>query len=227
MKNKQQIILGTLILAIAIAVLVVVSFISQPQDIRSRAQVTDTTPTPTNSACQTPGGVQNVSIEYPNPKPDNSGFIFTEANCSWSQVSGAANYIVTVTEVDSGTKVKNNETVNSGTTKIIFPVTNGKTYKCDVTAANTCGTTGPIGTDTALCQTSVVASPAPTATPGPTSTPAPAAPTPTLAPTTQVIIPTNTPAPTMVPGNEVPVAIGITGAIVTIIGGALFLFAGL
>lgn len=231
MKNKQQIILGSLVLVIAISILVIVSFISQPQDVRSRAQTTDTTPTPA-SACQTPGGIQNVAIEYPNPKPDNTGFIFDQANCSWSALTGAANYIITITDVDTGTKVKNNETVTSGTTKVIFPVTNGKTYKCDVTAANACGTTGPIGTATALCKTSVVVSDTPTPAPiAPTATPASVAPTATpvpAAPPAQVIIPTSTPTPVIAsPGNETPIAIGITGVIITIIGGAIFFLAGL
>ncbi len=231
MKNKQQIILGSLVLVIAVAILVIVSFISQPQDVRSRAQTTDSTTTPTpTAACQTPGGIQNVAIEYPNPKSDNTGFIFDQANCSWSALTGAANYIITITDVDTGTKVKNNETVTSSTTKVIFPVTNGKTYKCDVTAANSCGTTGPIGTATALCKTDVVVTPAPTSTPAvaPTSTPAVAPTTPPVVPTAQVIIPTNTPAPVIAsPGNETPMIIGAAGIIVTIIGAAIFLVAGL
>lgn len=234
MKNKQQIILGSLVLVLAIAILVIVSLISQPQDVRSRAQTTDTTPPTPTSACQTPGGIQNVNIEYPNPKPnDNTGFIFDQANCSWSALTGAANYIITITEVDTGTKVKNNETVSASTTKVIFPVTNGKTYKCDVTGANSCGTTGPIGTATALCKTSVVVSNTPTPTPAvaPTATPASVAPTATPVPTAppaQVVVPTSTPAPVITsPGNETPIVIGITGVIITIIGGAIFLVAGL
>lgn len=129
-------------------------------------------------ACTTPAAVTNVVVTYPDCT--GSTCLFTQANCTWAAVTGAASYQITATEVDSNTVVKN-QTVDSATTKVVFPVTSGKTYKCDVTAINSCGQSGGTGSDTLLCKIDGITS-APTAVP--TSAPlVKNTPIPTLAPT--------------------------------------------
>lgn len=106
---------------------------------------------------------------------------FDKASCSWDPVSGASSYNVKVTEVDSGNVVKT-DSITSGTTKIVFPVTPGKTYKCEVTAVNSCGSTGGTGSDSLLCSVpGNTTSPSPT--PKATPTPPPATPAPVSTPT--------------------------------------------
>lgn len=223
MKNKEQIAIGGIILAVAAAILIIVSFINQPQDTRSSAQETSLTPTPT-STCQTPGGVQNVRIDYPYCQ--GSACSSTQASCSWDAVTGAVSYTVKVTEIETGTIVKNNQIITAPPLTLVFSINNGKTYQCDVAATNACGTSGQIGTDQRLCETAVVATPVPTATPAPTTTQPTATPVPTL--TTTVIAPTNTPVPTIAsPGSGTAAMIGTAGAIVTVIGIALFFLSGL
>lgn len=227
-KNKGQIILGGLILAVATAILVIASFINQPQDVRSRAQ--EASPTPT-STCQTPGGVQNVRIDYPYCQ--GSSCSSSQASCSWDAVSGAVSYTVKVTEIDTGTIVKNNQIVTSPPLTIVFSINNGKTYQCDAAATNACGTSGQIGTDQRLCQAQVVATPTPSAIPtiGPTATTVTNAPTVTPAPNVPaavIIVPTSTPRPIIVaPGAETTVALGTVGVLITIISIALFFMSGL
>lgn len=100
---------------------------------------------------------------------------FDQASCSWDAVSGASNYSLTITEEETNTIIKQ-ETVSGSTTKYVFPITANRTYRCDVSAVNECGTLGPAGSASALCVAEGVATPAP-ATPPP-ATPPPPTPTP-------------------------------------------------
>ena len=112
-------------------------------------------------ACQTPAAVTGVTVTY----PDCSGSTcsFTTAGCSWNSATNASTYQIVVTEVDTGTQVTK-QSVNASTTKLTFPVTAGRTYKCDVTGVNSCGQSGGTGTDSLLCQVEG-GTPIPTATP--------------------------------------------------------------
>lgn len=89
---------------------------------------------------------------------------FDQASCTWDAEPAAVSYSVTVIEVDSGQTIKT-ETIPAGTTKVVFPVTANKTYRCDVAAANACGTLGPAGSASALCAAEGVATPAPSVAP--------------------------------------------------------------
>jgi len=164
------------------------------------------------TTCQTPAQVTNVKVTYPSCQGDECSFV--EADCSWDQSTDASQYNITVTEIDTNTVVKN-ETATNTTIMIVFPVTQNKTYKCEVAAVNSCGTAGPVGSDTVLCAVDAMVE-TPTPTVGPTRT---ATPTPTL-------IPTKKPKPTLTPpGSSNSTAVmGIGAATLIILGGALFLF---
>lgn len=90
-----------------------------------------------------------------------------QANCTWNAVDGASSYKITITEVDTNTLIKS-DTVQPPTTKYVFPVTQGRTYKCDVSAVSSCGAAGIQGSGQALCQVEGLIS-SPSATPVPTS----------------------------------------------------------
>ncbi len=107
------------------------------------------TATPT-TACTTPAQPTGVTMDYPSCVGTQCNF--TQALCSWNAVTGASSYNVTFTNVDTNTVVQT-QTVQSGTTQLVFPVNQGKTYKCDVSAVNSCGTAGPVGSYSLLCQT--------------------------------------------------------------------------
>ena len=107
-----------------------------------------------------------------------------QSKCSWSPVTDANQYRVSIIEVSSGTTIIDQVTM---ATQVLFPVQPGKTYKCTVFAQNFCGTGLP-GVGFATC-------PAPTTTPAPiTPVPAVYVPPPTALPT-----PTPTPSPTPTP----------------------------
>lgn len=193
--NKQTIVgLGVfaiLLIVIPVTVFFINSTDTTSQDIRSLAAETAPTATPTVS-CQAPPTVSNVAVTYPSCDSNNNCAL-DQAKCSWDAVTtGVTNYAVKITEVDSSTVIKN-ESVSSPTTEYVFPVTQGKTYECQVSALNACGATGPAGIATALCQiegqlTTPTSTPAVTTTVAPTSPPAIGAPvTPTPIPPTAVI----------------------------------------
>ena len=143
---------------------------SQNQVVAST--IPDIVSTANAQSCTTPDAPQNVTVDYPSCQGTQCSF--TDADCNWGAVSGAANYSVKVTEVDSNTVVKNT-TVSSGTT-YTFPVTQNKTYRCDVSAVNSCGTAGAAGSGQALCAVDgLTVSTAPSATPVVTPTPVPVA----------------------------------------------------
>jgi hypothetical protein len=165
-----------------------------------------------------------LGVNLPTPQVAAQGLqcSFVQANCSWDAVSGATQYRVTVTEVDTNTVIKN-ETVTG--TKYVFPVTQNRTYRCDVAAVNSCGQAGTAGTDELLCSVDAAVN-TPTNTPSPTRPPgATSTPTLTRAPTATPIIITKTPPPTLPPMGTVEntMMFGAGAAVLIIIGGLLFI----
>ncbi len=152
-------------------------------------------------ACTTPDAVQNVEVVYPNCVGTQCNF--TQAGCTWGTVASAANYNVVVTELETSTTIYNQQ-VPAATTNISFSITQGKTYKCDVSAVNSCGTAGPVGSFQLLCQTQAGVSP-----------------TSTTAPT----IPPATPQPTIKPTGSVTstLTVGFISVIFMIVGGAVLI----
>lgn len=125
----------------------------------------------TAQSCTTPPEVSTVEVSYPSCVGSQCSFV--EADCTWEAVSGATNYTVKVTEVESGSIVKN-VTAQGSATSYTFPVTQNKTYRCEVAAVNACGTSGPAGAGEALCAVDgLTVSTEPSATPIPTPTPKP------------------------------------------------------
>src|SRR5690606_31105154 len=84
----------------------------------------------------------------------------------------------------TGTIVKNNESQLSTTTKILFPITQGRTYKCDVVSVSACGGLAAAASDQLLCEAdALIDTPTPTqVVSAPTATPIPPTATPTIAP---------------------------------------------
>ncbi len=176
-------------LIIAVGFGVVLFLVQQRTHILPFAQQTGGT------QCQAPATPTNVQINYPYCQNQQS-CSFQQASCTWSQVVGATNYNVVITEVDSGSVIKNEQLPVTTTTEV-FPIISGKTYKCDVTAANSCGSLSPTASQSLLCQIEGFASPSPSATLPPQGAPSPT-PTPTPAPLATVApipVPTVAPAP--------------------------------
>lgn len=153
------------------------------QNLASSAKTADQFSTPSSApaivsnvtaqSCTTPAQVSNVEVNYPSCVGAQCSFV--EADCVWDAVSGAANYSVKVTEVDSSSVIKN-VTVGGSSTSYTFPVTQNKTYRCEIAAVNSCGTSGPTGVGEALCAVDgLTVSTAPSATPTPTPKPSPLA----------------------------------------------------
>jgi len=206
----------------------VVYLSSQQQDPRSRADE------PAAGTCQAPAQVTGVLVDYPYCNGDQCSF--TQASCEWTPVSGATSYNATITEVETSRTIAPSPAspINASTTKVTFPVTTGKTYKCDVSAVNSCGA-GPVGTHSLLCQADT--STFPTSTPIPTVIPSPIPTTPIIP--TSPVYPTASPAATLIPspttivfvptvtieapGNSTTTVLGIAGLVVAFIGGALLL----
>jgi len=74
-----------------------------------------------------------------------------QATCRWDSTPNATRYFVTVTEVASGTTIKS-EWVTHPTTALTFSAEPGKTYRCNVSAENSCGQ-GPSATGQITCPT--------------------------------------------------------------------------
>jgi hypothetical protein len=165
------------------------------------------TPTGIGGTCQAPAAVSGVELSYPSCQGTQCDF--TQASCSWAAVNGAVSYSITVTQVETGS-VTSTTTVTAPTVTYSFPVTQGQTYRCDITAVNACGASGVAGSAQALCAVDgQVASPQPTQPPQPTVPP-------------QVI-------PTVVATGDtnMTMLVGIGGVFVAILGGVLFLFSGI
>jgi hypothetical protein len=190
---------------------------STPSSTLTPTPISGLTPTST-PACQVPPVVTNVKVEYPSC--EGSQCSFEQASCSWDGISGATSYAIKISQTESGEVVRN-DTVASSTTKVVFSVVQNKTYECDVSAVNSCGT-GPAGIDSLLCAVQgVEATPTPTT---PVATPAPTiiaqvSPVPTTIPTIPPAVVTPTMVPTG-PGNAI-IGIGAFGILITIIGGFL------
>lgn len=170
MNKKTALLLGVVGIALTVVVGLTVYLVQSQQDTRSRADtstpIQTTPPAEIAQSCPLPAQVQNVQVEFPNCVGDTCNF--TQASCSWSSVSGATKYQVSVSQVESGESVKN-EQVDGTVVRVEFPVVQNKTYKCDVAAINSCGSTGPAGSHTLLCEADALVS---------TPTPVPATPTP-------------------------------------------------
>lgn len=158
--------MGAVSLALIGVIALILYLLQSQQDVRSRA-AEEPTPAQIAQSCPIPAQVQNVLVEFPNCVGDICNF--TQASCSWSSVAGATKYQVKVSQVESG-EVAKNEQVEAAVTKVEFPIVQNKTYKCDVSAINSCGTSGLAGSHSLLCAVDALV-----------STPTPAPPTPTIA----------------------------------------------
>ncbi len=188
---------------------------------------TNVSPTPATSVqsgtCSAPSAVQNVKVAFPGCNGDQCSF--TQASCSWDAVTGAASYNLKVTDTNTGTVVMN-QSISANTTSVLFNVTQGDTYKCDVAAVADCGTVGIASSDQLLCSVNgLLPSVSPTTTPAPV-TPAPtvAAGTPsaTLAPVTPTTAPVISSAPVSGP-RDMLLAATAGGTLLMVLGGLLFL----
>jgi len=247
MKDKRVLIIGLLVTVLLIAIPLTVYIANQQQDVRSSAQVPNTSdvaltatntpaatptniptsttaPTPTFSpapsptliaaaatvtpvsggACQTPAVVSSVELNYPSCQGTQCNF--SEASCTWAAVNGAVSYSVKVTQIESGAITKTT-TVTAPTVTDTFPVEQGKTYRCDIAAINSCGTSGEAGSAQALCSVDGQV----------------AQPTTSTQPTTPQVIPTVVPTG----DTNTTILVGIGGLVVAILGGALFFFSGI
>lgn len=155
--------------------------------------------------CPVPAQVTNVAVTFPSCVGDVCNF--TQGSCTWSTVIDATNYKVIVTDIETGVIVTNQQ-INSATTSATFPVTQTNTYKCDISAINSCGAIGAVGTASLLCKVDAAVTTTPTPTPIPTLTP------------------TLTPVPVMpVTGSNVPLMLfSIVGIVLIISGITLFRF---
>lgn len=169
MDTKKAIILGIVTTILIVGVAGAVVLVKRQQDNRSGAQTNG------GAACQPPGAVTGVIVEHPYCTDTSTlECSFNQASCSWDPVSGAVSYNVTVKNTNKGTVVDTKTGYTS--TKLVFAVPETATYQCDVTAVNSCGSTGAIGSDSFLCEVGVQALPSPT--PGPSVTPRPSTPPP-------------------------------------------------
>jgi hypothetical protein len=150
--------------------------------------------------CPAPGTPSTVTLSYPFCSSGSGGEScnFERAGCNWDSVSGATKYTVKVTEVETGATITT-ETINAPTTQNSFPVVQGRTYKCEVSAVNSCGATGGTNEDTLLCETDALLEPSPSVVP---ASPVAVAPPP-LPP------PVATPTPS-------PIACGVSGCSTTV-----------
>jgi len=152
--------------------------------------------------CTPPATVTGVLVEYPECDGDSCSFV--QASCSWDTVSGATSYNYTITEVDTGAQIQT-ASVDSSTLRVVFPITQERTYKCDVFATNSCGASGGTGTHSLLCSADALLDETPTPTTAPTSTPVP------------------TKAPIEAPGGFEMTAIILGGITLVLLGGLALL----
>lgn len=156
-------------------------------------------------SCSAPAVATGVTVEYPGC--NGSSCDLAQASCAWASQSDASSYNVTVTEVETGTIIKNNESQLSSTTKILFAITQGRTYKCDVVAVSACGGLAAAASDQLLCEAdALIDTPTPTqVVNAPTATPIPPTATPTIAP----------------PGDLLQTVTLLGGVLIVIVGGVL------
>lgn len=152
---------------------------------------------------------------------------FDTASCSWDAVTGAASYNIKITQVESGTVIRN-DSVGASTTRIVFPVIQGKTYQCDISAVNSCGATGGTGSHSLTCEVGGIfpsVTPIPTVPAGVTVFPTATPTFPPAATTAPTIITQITPTPTLPPTGDLSTTIvmGVGGVILAILGGIAFI----
>jgi hypothetical protein len=177
---------------------VLISLVALPRFFNST-----TLPQAYSQTCTAPATPTGVQVEYPGCSGTDCDL--AQASCKWDTQADASSYNLTITEVETSTIVKNNESEPSSTTKIEFPITQGKTYKCDVVAVSACGGLSTAASDQLLCQAdAILDTPTPTVIP-PTATPIP--PTPTIAN----------------PGGVVQTVALIGGVLLAIVGGIVLL----
>ena len=128
-------------------------------------------------ACAAPAAASGVTVEFPGCNGTSCNL--TQASCKWNTQADAASYNVTVREVETGTILKNNESESASTLKILFPITQGKTYNCSVVSVSSCGGLAAASSDQLLCQADALITPVVTVPP--TATPIPPRATPTIA----------------------------------------------
>lgn len=183
--NKKAAIVIVVVIFLLAAIGVGVYLAMNPQTFSPLAQQTTNTTGNQSADCPAPGTPATVTLSYPLCEQGQTGEScqFDKAGCVWDAVSGATKYNVKVTEVETGAIIK---TESVTTTKTSFPVVQGRTYKCEVSAVSSCGSVGGTNEDTIVCEVDALLSPTPTPTPTPTpapvSTPPPATPVPTPAP---------------------------------------------
>ena len=211
MSSKQIILLAFGFMAVLGIIGVTVALTREDQSQLSQAQ------TPGGGSCQVPAQVSNVQISFPYCDSNNQ-CSFVQAECKWDAIPTATSYQLTILEVDTNTVVKNE--LITGATNVVFPVTQNKTYQCDVAAINACGESGPVGTNSLLCAVDAAISQTPT----PTVPQVIASPTPTLPPGITPINVTNTPVPTLPPAGatENTIMFGAAAVLLIIVGGAFF-----
>lgn len=130
---------------------------------------------PSSGFAQVPETVTGVLVEYPECVDGSCSFV--QASCVWDAMSGATSYNYTITEVDTSTQIQS-ASVDSSTLRVVFPITQERTYKCDVFANNATGA-GGTGTHELLCSAEGLLDPTPTVEPTavpPTATPLPTKP---------------------------------------------------
>lgn len=170
-------------------------FFSNAQQTTSSSSISSSSNA--GAACTTPGTPATVTLSYPYCDTSGSGSencVFEKAGCVWESVADATKYTVKVTEVETGATITT-DTINAPTTKTSFPVVQGRTYKCEVSAVSSCGTAGGTNEDTLLCQTDAFVSPTPSFAPS-------------VAPVVVAPPPVSTPTPTPTPS---PIACGASG----------------
>ena len=164
------------------------------------------TPQANAQTCSAPAAASGVTVEYPGC--NGASCDLAQASCAWNSQSDASSYNVTVTEVETGTVIKNNESQLSSTTKVLFPITQGRTYKCDVVAVSSCGGLAAATSDQLLCEADALID---TPTPSPTVA---------VIPTKPVIPPTATPTIAS-PGGILQTVTLLGGVMIVIVGGVL------
>lgn len=153
-------------------------------------------------SCSAPAVATGVTVDYPGCNGQSCDL--TQASCTWNSQADATSFNITVTEVETGTIIKNNESVVASTTKVLFPITQGRTYKCEVVAVSSCGALAAAASDQLLCEADAIID------------------TPTPTQVTQQAPPTAT--PTIAPPGSIMQTVSIIGGLMIIIVGGILLF---
>jgi len=134
--HKKQAFIGIIGALLLSGIVVTLILVRQSQDTRSRAltpppptailptSVTPTTAAKIAQACAAPATIANVAVNFPSCE-GTQNCNFTQANCTWRTLSDGSSYKVTITEVDTKTKVKE-ETLAPTIAKTVFLSHKGK-----------------------------------------------------------------------------------------------------